>query len=223
MNQEHRTRSIGAGSVSVAGFLPQRWNLRIRIPIAIPMPMYFGCGHRLRREVHDLFCLGFMKDVKIYTDGGCVDNPGPGGYGVVLLYDSHHKELSGGYRWTTNNRMEILAAIAGLGALKEPCRVTLYSDSQYLVNAIQKGWARTWQANGWRRSNRGKAINPDLWEKLLGLCKTHEVQFLWVRGHAGHSENERCDELAKAAARGSNLAIDEGYEKESPYKRRVLL
>jgi ribonuclease HI len=157
-----------------------------------------------------------MKHVTLYTDGGCINNPGPGGYGVVLLYNSHRKELSGGFRRTTNNRMEILAAIAGLEAHKEPCRVTLFSDSQYLVNAIQKGWARRWQANGWKRSKKEKAVNPDLWERLLELCKIHKVQFEWVRGHAGHLENERCDELAKAAARGSNMSVDEGYEKTPP-------
>jgi len=157
-----------------------------------------------------------MKQVKIYTDGACSHNPGPGGYGVVLLWDSHRKELSGGYRKTTNNRMELLAAIAGLEALKEPCRVRLYSDSQYLVNAVALGWARSWQAKGWKRSNKEKALNPDLWERLLELCEIHTVEFEWVRGHAGHPENERCDELATAAARGVNLAIDEVYEKTSP-------
>ena len=157
-----------------------------------------------------------MKHVTLYTDGGCINNPGPGGFGVVLLYDSYRKELSGGFRRTTNNRMEILAAITGLEALKEPCRVTLYSDSQYLVNAIEKGWARRWQANGWMRNKKEKAINPDLWERLLELCKIHKVRFEWLRGHAGHDENERCDELATAAARGSNLAIDEAYEMSSP-------
>ncbi len=158
-------------------------------------------------------CQAFMKHVKIYTDGACVDNPGPGGYGIVLLYNSHRKELSRGYRRTTNNRMEILAAITGLETLKESCRVTVYSDSQYLVHAIQKGWARRWQANAWRRSNKERAVNPDLWERLLELCKMHKVRFEWIRGHAGHGENERCDELATTAARGSNLAVDEGYEK----------
>ncbi len=157
-----------------------------------------------------------MKHVTLYTDGGCINNPGPGGYGVVLIYDSHRKELSQGYRRTTNNRMEILAAIAGLEALKESCRVTLYSDSQYVVHAMQKGWALRWQANGWKRNAKEKAINPDLWERLLELCRVHEVKFEWVRGHAGHSENERCDELAKAAARGSELEIDEAYERSSP-------
>jgi len=152
-----------------------------------------------------------MKNVTLYTDGGCINNPGPGGYGVVLIFNSHRKELSGGFRRTTNNRMEIFAAIAGLEALKEPCRVTLFSDSQYLVYAIEKGWARKWQANGWRRNNKERAINPDLWERLLKLCEVHEVQFRWVRGHAGQNENERCDELAKAAARKPDLAADPGY------------
>jgi ribonuclease HI len=157
-----------------------------------------------------------MKHVTLYTDGGCINNPGPGGFGVVLLYDSHRRELSGGFRRTTNNRMEILAAITGLETLKVPCRVNLYSDSQYLVNAIEKGWAQRWQANGWMRNRKEKAINPDLWERLLELCKIHKVQFEWLRGHAGHGENERCDELATAAARGLNLAIDQGYEEISP-------
>jgi ribonuclease HI len=157
-----------------------------------------------------------MKHVKLFTDGACSGNPGPGGYGVVLLFNSHRKEISKGFRRTTNNRMEILAAIAGLEALKEPCRVTLYSDSQYLVNAIEKDWAQRWQANGWMRNKKEKAINPDLWERLLELCKIHKVQFEWLRGHAGQEENERCDELATAAARGPNLAIDEDYERASP-------
>jgi ribonuclease HI len=157
-----------------------------------------------------------MKHVTLYTDGACSNNPGPGGYGVVLIYDSHRRELSKGYRKTTNNRMEILAAIAGLEALKEPCRVALYSDSQYLVNAIEKGWAERWQANGWMRNKKEKAVNPDLWERLLKLCSIHDIKFEWVRGHAGHNENERCDALATSAVRGENLEIDEGYEKTSP-------
>jgi ribonuclease HI len=157
-----------------------------------------------------------MKHVTIYTDGACKNNPGPGGYGVVLQYGERRKELSAGFRLTTNNRMEILAAIAGLEALKEPCEVRLLSDSQYLVNAIEKGWARRWQASGWMRNNREKAVNPDLWERLLALCKTHHVRFEWVRGHAGHTENERCDELATAAAVCPNPAIDEIYERQQP-------
>jgi ribonuclease HI len=156
-----------------------------------------------------------MKQVTLYTDGACKNNPGPGGYGAILIYDTNRKELSAGYRRTTNNRMEILAAIAGLEALKEPCQVRLVSDSQYLINAIEKGWARRWQANGWKRNNKEKAINPDLWERLLELCKIHKVKFEWVRGHTGHPENERCDELATSAAVGRNLAADEGYENAS--------
>ncbi len=163
-----------------------------------------------------------MKNVILYTDGGCIKNPGPGGYGTVLIHGPHRKELSEGFRATTNNRMEIYAAIAGLEALKEPCCVTIYSDSQYLVNAIQKGWAKRWRANGWRRSNREMALNPDLWERLLKLCDIHKVRFEWVRGHAGHKENERCDQLAGEAACGSYLAIDKGYERESPYRRRMF-
>lgn len=152
-----------------------------------------------------------MKHVMLYTDGACSNNPGPGGYGVVLVYDSNRRELSGGFQRTTNNRMEIFAAIAGLEALKEPCRVTLTSDSQYLVNAIQKGWALKWKANGWMRNKKEKAINSDLWERLLKVCAIHDVHFEWVRGHAGHPENELCDELATAAARGPDKAIDAGY------------
>jgi len=152
------------------------------------------------------------KQVTIYTDGSCRKNPGSGGYGVVLLYGDHRKELSGGFQCTTNNRMEILAAIVGLEALKEPCQVALYSDSQYVVNAISKGWAKRWQSNNWMRNKEDNALNPDLWERLLRLCDRHRVTFHWVRGHAGNVENERCDQLAVAAAKGSNLALDEGYE-----------
>ncbi len=153
-----------------------------------------------------------QKPVTIYTDGACIGNPGPGGYGVVLLYYHHRQELSGGYQLTTNNRMEMMAAIAGLEALKEPCQVTLYSDSQYLVDAMTKGWAKRWQANGWRRNAKELAKNPDLWERLLKLCQEHEVIFVWVRGHAGNTENENCDRLAVTAAKGSSLAVDTGYQ-----------
>jgi ribonuclease HI len=155
-----------------------------------------------------------VKQVTIYTDGACLGNPGPGGYGAILLYQGHKKELSGGYRKTTNNRMEIMAAIVGLGALKEKCRVTLHSDSEYLVNAMSKGWAQKWRANGWKRNKRERVLNPDLWERLLQLCEYHEVQFSWVKGHAGTPENIRCDELAMQAAQQPNLPVDEGYIKE---------
>lgn len=145
----------------------------------------------------------------IYTDGACHGNPGPGGYGVVLMYGDHRKELSGGYNNTTNNRMELLAAIKGLEALKEPCRVTIYSDSRYLVDAVRQGWAKRWQANGWRRNKTEPALNADLWERLLGLLTGHEVEFVWVRGHQGNPGNERCDALANVAARQPDLPPDE--------------
>jgi ribonuclease HI len=155
------------------------------------------------------------KWVTIYTDGACLGNPGPGGYGVVLLYGDHRRELSGGYRRTTNNRMELTAAIKGLAALKKPCEVELLSDSEYLVNAVEKGWARRWRANGWYRSNKQMAENRDLWEELLRLCERHRVRFKWIKGHAGHAENERCDQLAFEAARLPNLPADQGYEGSS--------
>ena len=154
------------------------------------------------------------KQVEIFTDGACSGNPGPGGYGVILRYKGVSKELSGGEEQTTNNRMELTAVITGLSALKEPCAVTLYSDSKYIIDAIQKGWAKKWRANGWMRNAKDPALNPDLWEKLLDLLEKHEVTFVWVKGHAGHPENERCDELARAAA--SNPAHeDTGYQPES--------
>ena len=151
------------------------------------------------------------EQITIYTDGACLGNPGPGGYGAVLLCGSQRKELSGGFKLTTNNRMEITAALVALEALREPCRVTLYSDSQYVVNAMSKGWAQRWQANGWKRNKREDAVNPDLWERMLELCRRHTVEFRWVRGHSGMKENERCDRLAVAAARGSGLPEDPGY------------
>lgn len=149
-----------------------------------------------------------LPQVEIYTDGSCLNNPGRGGYGVVLLAGNNRKELSGGYKYTTNNRMEILAVIKGLQALKKPCRVNLYTDSQYVVNAITKGWAKKWQKNNWQRNAKEKAKNPDLWEILLELCKQHQVNFIWVRGHSGNKENERCDRLAFQAAQGSDLQED---------------
>ncbi|MCE2469045.1 MAG: ribonuclease HI [Dehalococcoidia bacterium] len=157
--------------------------------------------------------------VIIYTDGACIGNPGPGGYGAVLLHGGARKELSGGFRLTTNNRMEILAAVASLDALKEPCSVTLYSDSRYVVDAMEKGWAERWRANGWRRNKKERAVNPDLWERLLDLTGKHSVAFKWVRGHAGNRENERADRLAAEAAKGARLAVDEVYEREQRGRR----
>ena len=161
------------------------------------------------------------KHVIIYTDGACTGNPGPGGYGVVLIFGEHRRELSGGYRLTTNNRMELMGPIKGLEALNQSCRVTLHSDSQYVVEGIEKGWAKRWRGNGWMRSKREQAVNPDLWGKLLNLCETHEVEFQWVRGHSGDVENERCDQLAVQAAHGKDLPVDDGYESPSPVQRRL--
>ena len=152
-----------------------------------------------------------MKKVVIYTDGGCDPNPGKGGFGVVLLYGAHRKELSGGFQQTTNNRMEIMAAIVGLENLKERCSVTVRTDSQYLAAAIMKGWAKRWRRQGWMRNKNERAINPDLWEKLLILCDRHAVKFEWVRGHNGNAENERCDELAGQALAKPHLPTDAGY------------
>lgn len=137
-----------------------------------------------------------MKKVNLYTDGACSGNPGPGGWGAVLCYGTIRKELSGGEIQTTNNRMELLAAIRGLQALKEPCQVTLTSDSRYLVDSISKGWVWGWQKKGWKRSGNAPVLNVDLWQELLALLAKHQVEFVWVKGHAGHPENERCDQLA---------------------------
>lgn len=152
------------------------------------------------------------KKVIIYTDGGCMNNPGPGGYGTVLLYEKKRKELSAGYKLTTNNRMELLACIEGLKALKYPCDVNLFSDSQYVVNGISKGWAKRWKKKGWMRNQTNPAENADLWAQLLNLCETHNVEFKWVKGHAGNKENERCDQLATQAAKSKRLLPDTAYE-----------
>ena len=153
------------------------------------------------------------KAVIIYTDGACSGNPGPGGYGVVLLYGSAKKELSAGYRLTTNNRMEILAVIVGLEALKAPCSVTLYSDSRYVVDAIEKGWVTRWKKKGWYRTAKEKASNVDLWERLLVQLERHDVKFRWVKGHADNPGNERCDALARAAIAKGDLLEDTDYQK----------
>lgn len=138
--------------------------------------------------------------VHLYTDGSSLGNPGPGGYGAILEYNGVEKEFSGGENPTTNNRMELMGAIAGLSALKRPCRVILTSDSKYLVDGITKGWAKSWRARGWKKADKKPALNVDLWQKLLDLLEIHEVEFVWVKGHAGHPYNERCDELAVAYA-----------------------
>ncbi len=137
-----------------------------------------------------------MKTVTLYTDGACSGNPGPGGWGAILSYNGVEKELSGGDANTTNNRMELLAVISGLEALKEPCRVELYSDSKYVIDGLSKGWAASWRKNGWRKADKKPALNPDLWEKLLNLVEKHELSYHWVKGHADNPYNNRCDQLA---------------------------
>ena len=140
-----------------------------------------------------------MKEVTIYTDGACSGNPGPGGWGAVMMYGEHRKEISGGDAHTTNNRMELTGPIEALELLKQPCKVRLYSDSAYLVNAFNQHWIANWQRNGWQTSQKKPVENKELWQRLLELCRTHEVEFIKVRGHADNAENNRCDELARAA------------------------
>ena len=142
-----------------------------------------------------------MKTVTIYTDGACSGNPGPGGWGAILSYGGVEKELSGGEASTTNNRMELTAVICALSQLKQPCIVELYSDSKYVIDALNLGWAKSWQANGWRKGDKKTALNPDLWQRLLELAQIHELHCHWVKGHAGHPKNSRCDELAVAESR----------------------
>lgn len=153
-----------------------------------------------------------MREVNLYTDGACSGNPGKGGYGAILTFNGHEKVMSEGFLLTTNNRMELLAAIVGLEALKEPCKVTLYSDSKYLVDAIKNGWVYSWKKKGWKKSDGKKALNPDLWERILSQLKIHEVELIWIKGHAGHEYNERCDRLAVEAYNSGNLIHDEIYE-----------
>jgi ribonuclease HI len=152
------------------------------------------------------------KYITVYIDGACSGNPGPGGYGIVMEEEGKRLEKSGGFKNTTNNRMEMMAAIVALEALKGKRHVTIFSDSQYLVNAIMQGWALRWKSNGWMRNKKEKALNPDLWDRLLGLCARHQVEFRWLRGHEGHIENERCDQLAREAALKNNLPVDAGYK-----------
>jgi len=155
-----------------------------------------------------------LDTVEIYTDGACSGNPGPGGWGVVLRCGTASREISGGRRLTTNNRMEIMAAIQGLSALRRPCRVTLYSDSRYLIDAMTKGWVNRWQSQGWMRDRDHPAKNVDLWQELLRVASPHRITWRWVRGHAANPYNNRCDQLATSAARGDDLPEDEGFTPE---------
>ena len=137
-----------------------------------------------------------MKHIQIFTDGACSGNPRPGGWGAILRYKAHEKELSGGEAETTNTRMELMALIAALEQLKEPCEIDLCSDSQYVINGLQKGWAKGWRARGWKKADKSPALNSDLWARLLDLSEAHTIHYNWIKGHAGHPENERCDRLA---------------------------
>lgn len=141
-----------------------------------------------------------MKKINMYTDGACRGNPGPGGYGVILEYNGHRKCLSGGEASTTNNRMELMAAIVGMEALKEECEITLCSDSKYLIDAIEKGWLESWHDRGWVKADKKPVLNPDLWQKIYSLLHKHKVHTVWIKGHDGHPENEECDRMATAEA-----------------------
>ena len=154
-----------------------------------------------------------MKKVEIYTDGACTGNPGKGGFGAVLIYNGSEKQINRGYRKTTNNRMELMAAVESLRLLKEECDVSLYSDSKYLTDAINKHWIDSWVKNGWRKSDKKAVLNRDLWEALLELIKIHRISFIWVKGHAGNKYNEICDTLAVEAYTHDATNIDAEYEK----------
>jgi len=155
-----------------------------------------------------------MQQVTIFTDGACKGNPGPGGFGVVLKSGKHRLELAKGYSRTTNNRMELMAAIVGLESLTEPCEVELHSDSRYLIDALTKNWIKGWQAKGWKTSANQAVKNQDLWQRLTAAAATHKVAWKWVRGHAGHAENECCDQLAVAAATARDLLPDQGFQEK---------
>lgn len=152
-----------------------------------------------------------MKTVTIYTDGACSGNPGPGGFGIVIIYNDVRRELSGGFKLTTNNRMEIIAVVEALKFLKQPCNVNLYSDSKYVIDAIKKGWVDKWKKNNWYRTKSQKASNIDLWQELLKLLAIHNVNFIWVKGHNDNKENERCDYLARQFIKTGDLKIDKNY------------
>ncbi len=155
------------------------------------------------------------RRIAVYTDGACKGNPGPGGYGAVILHEGSRKELSGGYRLTTNNRMELQSLVAALSALEAPCSLEIYSDSQYLIGGFQKSWVRNWKRNGWLTAAKEPVQNRDLWMKLDALLARHSFEFHWVRGHASNVENNRCDELAVRASRAKELMTDDEYEESS--------
>ena len=159
-----------------------------------------------------------MKTVTIYTDGACSGNPGPGGWGAILMYGPHSRELSGGEAATTNNRMELTAVIQALSLLKEPCIVDLWSDSKYVIDGLEKGWAKGWKARGWKKADKKPALNPDLWDRLLALTEVHSIRYHWVKGHAENAYNNRCDELAVARNTSSMSSVPRRTG-QAPYKR----
>jgi ribonuclease HI len=175
--------------------------------IMVPLPCRLACQADVGGAGSRL-----MKRVIIHTDGGCKGNPGPGGYGVVMVCGRHRKELAAGYRLTTNNRMELRAAIAALEMLSEPCEVELHSDSKYLIDAVSKKWIEGWKKRGWQTADKKPVKNQDLWLRLIAAIGQHKVDWRWVKGHAGHAENERCDELANIAVAGRDLTEDTGFE-----------
>lgn len=176
-------------------------------------PVYAPSKKRIKEHIAKTLPTPAPGSVTVYTDGGAINNPGPGGYGVVICRGDTHQELSGGYRLTTNNRMEMMAAIMALKELEGiDDTVVLYSDSSYLVNGMVKGWVTTWQSNGWRKSDTSPVLNSDLWKLLVALTQDKNVDFRWVKGHAGVELNERCDQLAVSAAKSNPDAIDIGYE-----------
>ncbi len=168
-------------------------------------------GQRSRPEYHSRVP-GPLKEVTVFTDGACQGNPGPGGYCAVLVHGEKRREIVGGFRRTTNNRMELMAAIAALEALNYRCRVTVWTDSKYLRDSVELGWAKRWRSKGWVVKSGERAANVDLWERLLSLCDGHDVEFRWLKGHAGHEENETCDRRSVEAAAKKGLPVDEGYE-----------
>ena len=155
--------------------------------------------------------MGQLPEVEIYTDGACSGNPGSGGYGIVLKYKDNIKEISGGYRQTTNNRMELIAVIIGLEALNKPCEVKIYSDSRYIIDAVNKGWIKKWKKNGWQRTRDQPAKNVDLWIRILNLAEKHKITWVWVKGHDENLYNNRCDKLAREAIKSQPLQEDQGY------------
>lgn len=155
-----------------------------------------------------------MKKIVVYTDGGARGNPGPGGYGAVLVFGKHAKELNGAFKHTTNNRMELMAAISALEALTEACQVQLHSDSKYVIDALTKGWLKGWKKRGWKKADKSPVLNQDLWQRLETAASPHQMDWRWVKGHAGNPLNERCDELVHEAIDAGDLQVDAGFKKK---------